>query len=266
MNYYKEHNLKPAPINLPLKTDTVHISRQLHLAQVSEMLNIPMEMLRDMNPQYRKDYIPATTRAYPLRLPADAIDQFIDQEQEIYAYKDSIYLNKQKIEAAIAQGTSHYSYDPPSDKYAKLYYTVKSGDNLGYIADWYNVSLSNLRNWNGIRKNMIRAGQRLTIYVPRSKYNHYSRINKMSFTEKQKLSGKAVADDKPATVSASAPEASTSLSTEEYITYRIRPGDTIWDIAQRHDGVSTTDILRLNNLDKYDKIVPGQVIRIKKRG
>lgn len=266
MNYYKEHNLKPAAINLPLKTDTVHIIRQLHLAQVSEMLNIPMTLLRDMNPQYRKDYIPATNRAYPLRLPEDAIDQFIDQEQEIYAYKDSIYLNQAKIEATVAQGTTHFAYEPPSDKYAKLYYTVKSGDNLGYIADWYNVSLSNLRSWNGIRKNMIRAGQRLTVYVPRSKYNHYSRINKMSFSEKQKLSGKAVADDKPAMVTASTPQTDTNLTAGDYITYRIRPGDTIWDIAQKHDGVSTTDILRLNNLSKYDKIVPGQVIKIKKRG
>ncbi len=59
MNYYKEHNLKPVPVSFPLANDTIMVTRNLHLAQVSEVLGIPLQLLRDMNPQYRTDIIPA---------------------------------------------------------------------------------------------------------------------------------------------------------------------------------------------------------------
>ena len=68
MNYYSEHNLKAAPVELPLVTDTLHIKKQLHLMQVAEVLNISIEQLRDLNPQYRSDIIPAGSKQYSLSL------------------------------------------------------------------------------------------------------------------------------------------------------------------------------------------------------
>ena len=73
----------------------------------------------------------------------------------------------------------------------KLYYTVKDGDNLGFISEWFRVGLSDLRYWNDIYGNTIRVGQKLALFVDPSKADYYSKINTMSFEEKQKHKGKA---------------------------------------------------------------------------
>jgi membrane-bound lytic murein transglycosylase D len=83
--YHKEHNIKPQPINIPLTSDTIMVNQLLHLQQVAEVIGVPINLLRDLNPQYKQDVIPAKDRAFTLKLPADAVGPFIDKEKEIYA-------------------------------------------------------------------------------------------------------------------------------------------------------------------------------------
>jgi membrane-bound lytic murein transglycosylase D len=144
----------------------------------------------------------------------------------------------------------------PGAGYVKLKYVVKSGDNLGYIASWYNVRVSELKYWNNIRRNMIRAGQKLTIYKHKSKANKYKKIDGMSFAEKQKMIGKPVSSEpsKPA-----AP----IKDSGNYVMYTVKYGDNLWEIAKKFQGVSYTDLMKLNNLSENDKIKPGQQIKIK---
>ena len=97
MNYYAEHNLTPAPIELPVETDTLLIKQPLHFKQISEVLGVPLQEIRDLNPQYRNDIIPAGPKAYTLSLPEDYILSFIDEEDSIYNYKDSVYFDPSKI-------------------------------------------------------------------------------------------------------------------------------------------------------------------------
>ena len=256
MNYYKEHNIHPREIELSLANDTVMINEELHLMQVSEVLNIPIKQLRDMNPQYRRDIIPAKNISYSLRLPLEYTSRFIDLQDSIFVYKDSVYFNPNKIITSPTTYTSsRYMREPPSDNLSKLYYTVKSGDNLGYIASWYNVRVSDLRYWNNIRRNIIRSGQKLAVYVPKSKASKYKNINSMSFAGKQKLIGKIV-------TSSSTPEKVTLVEDGEYIYYTVKSGDTLWDIAKKYSGVTDTDIMRLNDIDNPGKIKPGQRLKI----
>jgi len=257
MNYYNEHNLKPRKIELSLTNDTVMINEELHLMQVSEVLGIPIKQLRDMNPQYRTDIIPAKDKSYSLRLPHEYIPRFIDLEDSIFAYKDSIYFNPEKmITSPTTYSAARYRHEPPSDNYAKLYYKVKSGDNLGYIASWYNVRVSDLRYWNNIRRNVIRSGQNLVIYIPKNKFNKYKKINSMTFAQKQKMIGKPVTID-------STPDKVVVVEDGSYIYYTVKSGDTLWDIAKQYPGVSDSDIMRLNNITNPDKIKPGQRLKIK---
>ncbi len=81
----------------------------------------------------------------------------------------------------------------------KLLYTVKDGDNLGFISEWYRVGLSDLRYWNNIYRNTIRVGQKLAIYVDPSKSDYYSKVNTMTFAEKQQMIGKTVTSNPVAT-------------------------------------------------------------------
>ena len=140
----------------------------------------------------------------------------------------------------------------------KLYYTVKSGDNLGYISEWYHIRISDLRYWNDIRRNLIRSGQKLTIYKHKSQADKYRDIDKLTFAQKQARIGKPVSSPTPATA-----QNTTPASDGEYIMYTVKSGDTLWDIAKLYPGVTDTDIMRLNNITDANKIRPGQKLKIK---
>lgn len=258
MNYYSEHNLTPASVEIPVITDTLMVKRQLHLQQVSEVLDIPLKQIRDLNPQYRYDIIPANNKTYSLSLPVEHVSGFIDLEDSIYAYKDSIFFDPDKMIISPTTTTHYTKYMPeaPGPDYVKLIYTVKSGDNLGYISEWYNVRISDLRYWNNIRRNLIRSGQKLAIYKPKSQVSKYKNIDKMTFAEKQAMIGKPVA------ISSSNTSA-TSNYDGEYVMYTVKSGDTLWDIAKLFAGVTDTDIMQLNNITDASKIRPGQKLKIK---
>ncbi|MFW5819716.1 MAG: transglycosylase SLT domain-containing protein [Bacteroidota bacterium] len=256
MNYHEEHNLKPIPVDFTLNNDTLHIKEKLHLKQVAEVLNLSLKHIRDLNPHYKYDMIPGDGKNYILRLPQEATMRFIELEDSIFAWKDSIYFNKENM--IVNPTARNYSIpELPSDKYTKYVYTVKPGDNLGFISMWYDVRISNLRYWNNIRSNMIRSGQKLVVYVPNGKADKYKDINRLSFAEKQKIIGKTVAySSKPELVI-------TSEDLNKYVTYKVRSGDTLWDIAKLYPGVTDSDIAKLNNLNYGAKIKPGQVLKIK---
>lgn len=256
MNYYEEHNLKPVPVDFALSNDTLHINRKLHLKQVSEVLNIPVSQIRDLNPHYKYDIIPGDGKTYVLRLPQAAAFQFIQYQDSIYAYKDSVYFNSENM---IVNPTARNYRLPelPSDRYTKYVYTVKPGDNLGFISMWYNVRVSDLRYWNNIRSNMIRAGQKLVVYVPNAKADKYKDIDLLSFADKQARIGKTVSKQETGTTNISYD------SNIDYVTYKVKSGDTLWDIARLYPGVSDSDIAKLNNLKYGASIRPGQVLRIK---
>lgn len=257
MNYYREHNLYPVPIEFPLASDTVMVTRNLHLGQVSEVLGLPLQLLRDMNPHYRADIIPVNDgKPLALRLPLEHTSKFIDLEKDIYAYKDSIFFNPEKI---ITSPTAYNSSgaEPPPGNYAKLTYTVKQGDNLGFISTWYNVRISDIRYWNNIRHNTIRAGQKLAIYVPNNKVSRYEGINSMTFAQKQARVGKTVL---PATTSAPVQNVTAS---GEFETYVVKKGDTIWDIIKKYPGVTEAEIMQWNGLSDAAKIQAGQKLKIR---
>ncbi len=257
MNYYKEHNLTPKPINIPLASDTLMISEQLHLKQVADVLNIPVQLLRDLNPHYKTDIIPAKTKKYALRIPVEYASEYIAMEDSILAYKDDVYFNPKNKQKA---PTSHAYYGAPPKNSAKLTYKVKSGDNIGFIASWYGVGVSEVRHWNNIRRNLIRVGQRITVYVPENKKSYYADVNSLSFEEKQRRIGKSVTSK---TSSKSSSEKDKVDS--NYIYYTVKRGDNLWTIAQKYQGVSHYDLKSLNGISDHKSLSPGQKIKIKKK-
>lgn len=250
-NYYQEHNLNPRYPEIPIATDTIMVSDNVHLKQVSEVLGLPLKALRDLNPQYKKDIIPAKGTSFPITIPLNYTGLFIDMQDSIFAYKDSVYFNADNT----IKNPKHSYYVPqaPTNR-DKLIYTVKSGDNLGYIAEWYNVSASNIRYWNNIRGNMIRVGQKLNIYVPKGTASKYADINKLSFDQKQRRIGKSTAP---------AAKVNTEPRDDNYVYYKVRYGDTLWEIAKQYSGVTENDIMKLNNMNSGKSLKAGQFIKIK---
>jgi membrane-bound lytic murein transglycosylase D len=257
VNYYTEHNLRPLPVNIPVSTDTIMVNKDIHLTQISEVMGIPLEELRALNPQYKTGLIPGSSRPMALTLPMNHLSDFIDLHDTIRSYKRDVYLNKS---TQIADPT-HSSYLPADVKgKTKLIYTVKDGDNLGFISGWYRIPVSDLRYWNNIYRNTIRVGQKLAIYVDPSKSEYYSNINTMSFEDKQLMVGKTI--QSYAQPVASLQEFETD---GEFITYTVRYGDTIWDIVKMYDNVTTSQVLALNNISDPEKIKVGQKLKIKKK-
>jgi membrane-bound lytic murein transglycosylase D len=257
MNYAAEHNLRAVPVDVPAVTDTIMLNQKMHLQQVAEVLGLPLKQVRDLNPQYSNDIIPASAeKQYVLSLPAWYIGKYIDFEDAIYAYKDSVFFNPNRMIVSPESNYANNLPEAPGADFVKIVYTVKSGDNVGYISEWYDVRISDLSRWNNIRKNVIRSGQTLVIYKPKSQADKYAKINKMTFAEKQRSIGKTVGSPGTATT--------TPINyAGDFVTHTVRSGDTLWDIAKLYPGVSDTDIMRLNNITDASKIRPGQQLKIK---
>ncbi len=137
--------------------------------------------------------------------------------------------------------------DQPANTVA-VYYTVKSGDTIGHIAEWYDTSAWKIRSWNNT-SNLIRVGQKLKIYVPASQKSKYAAINELGAKQKTKL--------------ASSESTSATTNDDGYITYKVKRNDNLYDIANSF-GISITEIKRLNNL-KRNTIYPGQTLKIKEK-
>ena len=97
MNYYCEHNICPMTTKLPLQTDTIVVDRDVHLEQIAAVLDLDIEMLRSLNPQYRRDIVPGTSKKYAIRLPMADTGRFIDMQDSIYNYRTTELLTKRAV-------------------------------------------------------------------------------------------------------------------------------------------------------------------------
>ena len=94
MNYYCEHNICPMLTDLSMKTDTVEVNRDVHLQQIATVCGVDLGMLRELNPQYRRDIVNGSSEPSVIRLPIADINTFIEREDSIYAYQADILLSK----------------------------------------------------------------------------------------------------------------------------------------------------------------------------
>ncbi len=234
MKYYKEHGITPDPIIMPSVVDTFRINRMLHFKQIEELVGIPTEDLRNLNPQYRHDIIPGNEREYSLTIPFNYVNSFIDHEKELYTHKADVYFNPVTIKKIKEGGDGQ-----------RIVYKVKSGDVLGKIAMRYRVSVSSIMKWNNLKSNTIRVGQKLVIY---------SGVKEPEAARSKPSSS--------ASASASAPKTSSVSSNLPYTTYTVKKGDTLYDIAKMYPGVSAQNIMDFNGTG--NRIYPGLVLKIPK--
>ncbi|MBR0042593.1 MAG: transglycosylase SLT domain-containing protein [Bacteroides sp.] len=158
MTYYCHHNICPMNTEIIPPTDTLQISRELHLQQVADVCDITIDELKSLNPQYKRNIIPGNTKPYSLRLPQTKIATFIDNQDTIYNHRAAELFKNRKTVAVSNKIT------PTVGKGTLSYHTIRSGETLSTIAQRYGVKVSQLKDWNGLSSNRIRAGKKLKIY------------------------------------------------------------------------------------------------------
>ena len=170
MTYYCEHNICPMVTRLPAKTDTIMVSKNVHLEQVASVCNIDLEQLRALNPSYRRDIVPGLTALSPLRLPQNEVGKFIDREDSVYNYRADELFNKRALVAVNDDQPMYTSKSSSSKKStrrsksrSKKTVTIRQGQTLSEIAKKNHTTVAKLRKLNGIKGSNIRAGKKLRV-------------------------------------------------------------------------------------------------------
>lgn len=159
MNYAEMHGICPSEPLLTMASDTIVTNQRQHLKQIAENLDIPLSELRRLNPQYPRDIIPGN-KDYAICLPIEKTGAYIDNEHAILAYQADELINNRRAEIELLQRTSVYGGYSIN---GITYYKIKEGDTLGGIAQKFHVSVKQLKAWNGLKSDAIRAGNTLKI-------------------------------------------------------------------------------------------------------
>jgi membrane-bound lytic murein transglycosylase D len=236
MNYYANHQLYPVKAALPMATDTVMVSQAVHFDQIAEVLNVEKDLLRALNPQYKRDIVPGHSQPRAIRLPALQAYAFVEKENTIVNHrKDELFGNR-----SVGDGGSTRE---------KITHRVGSGENLRTISSRYGVSTTDIRKWNGLKSSRVATGRKLTIYVDNGGYA---------------LQDPASADNPPpAKAAAAKTTAKTAASSSEYGRYKVKAGDSFYSISKRYPGCSSSDLMKLNNMTS-SKLRVGQYIKVPK--
>jgi len=198
----------------PLVTDTIAVTSRIHFNQISNVLNIPVEELRILNPQFRADIIPGSADSpYYLILPSQQVHAYIMSEDEIKNYDADKYaqrlvvepnqptidntavveepiaaVEEQEEEVVAVKQTARERSNSNSNTQSggTTIHKVREGESLASIAEQYNVSPADIKTWNGLRRNAVRVGQQLKIEKGSSnKSQTYASNEQQSSTQKQ---------------------------------------------------------------------------------
>ncbi len=218
MNYAEEHNMAELAPEEIIPHDTIAIRKFLHLETFAQLTGTCVEELHVLNPSLRRNAVPETGKVFIFKMPLAA--KFTLEQTRASILDSASKVGRKEIEV-LAKNSSNsvYGREP-------VVYKVKYGDALGLIAQRYHVRLDDLRKWNNIRGNLIRTGQKLTIWVMPS----------------------------PATLQKSA--AVVPVATPSNNTYIVEQGDTLWDISRKFKGVTVEKLKAINNL-KTNQVSPG---------
>tara|TARA_B100001093_G_scaffold476293_1_gene502527 strand:+ start:13845 stop:15110 length:1266 start_codon:yes stop_codon:yes gene_type:complete len=155
MNYASDHKISAEkPLVLFHEVDTVEVKYQIDFEYLSSSLDISVDELEFLNPSYKINVIPKIGgRPYHLVLPVAMMGAFVENEKEIYAHFVELDAQKRK------------NYPKYSEQDERIVHRVKGGEYLGKIARRYGCSVKKIQQWNNLKNDNIRVGQRLILYV-----------------------------------------------------------------------------------------------------
>lgn len=255
MSYHDQYGITPTKISIPLSVDTVMVHQKIHFGQIASVLGLEQKEIQTLNPQYKRNIIPGSTNEpYPLRLKNEDLLRFIDLQDSIAKYDYDKYFNPTND---LNKATTTVNGNTIVQTTPNKYHYVRSGETLAKIASKYRVSVSYLKSINHLRSSSLRVGQRLlvkrgtTVTTPAPVQTQDSTLTDSTRTSLDSLQIK----NKPDTAAVTKPAG------PKEITYTIKAGDTLTNIAQRYH-TTVAAIANHNKMTNIDNIRVGQQIKI----
>ncbi|MDR2409306.1 MAG: transglycosylase SLT domain-containing protein [Bacteroidales bacterium] len=265
MQYYDKYGIEPAEMKFG-QVDTFLITDKLHLQQISSVINIPMDEIKSLNPQYKRNIIPPSNDPMHLILPVEYSIAFELMKDSIYKYNTDQFFPQPAIfiderTQITSAGNTNYKLQPKT-------HVIKSGESLSTIARKYRTTVSELTKMNKIRANTtIHPGKKLIVG-----YNKISLPKpKPTFVDSVKLAldTTKILSDTIYKVHTDKGQQETEMvdkndnpSKISYITYKVVAGDTLTSIISQFKTVSVSELLKINQLKEGDVLNVGQSLKI----
>ena len=285
MNYYQDHNISPVLAVKPLVTDTLHITERVHFNQISKVLDIPVEELRILNPQFRADLIPGTPDTpYTLILPSQQIHAYLMSEDAIKEYESDRYALRGVVEPGEVPSDAMLAVDEETfgeeafnqelDDVAlaagggrgeAVVHKVEPGESLASIARKYGVSVDQIKKANNLRRNAVRVGQQLKISgaEPAATEGVQSRAPLMADLS----DGEAEAPRQSKASASKAAKQSKQNKKQKAAKptiHKIRNGESLSTISKKY-GVSVAELKKANGMTG-DNLRAGKTLKIPVKG
>lgn len=214
------HQIYPNNIKINyFDTDTLHIKERLTFAQIEKRIGINKELLTALNPQYKLGIIPLSKDTYHvLTLPQNLIEKFISNH--------SILASEIKTQEKPTYITATVNNS----------YVVIERDNLPKIARKFNISLAQLKKWNGLETDFLIEGQRLVISNKKSKAIQQHNSTAKVFTS--------------------------TLEPQNPKSYTVKNGESLFLISKKFPNISIRQLRNWNNLWGVSYVKPGTVLKI----
>jgi LysM repeat protein len=224
-----------------LEADALIISSgSVLLEDLAAAADLPLRVIEENNPHLLRDVLPKGASIYGLGIALTAMDALaMVERQESYTANLKTQYEKRRKQVL--------SFMPDPTTHSASTYVVRSGDYLGRISSRTGASVSDIRKWNKLKGNTIYPGQKLTVWMPKGKEVEPEKVAVApKKEEKKELATKSTADG-------------------SFLTYEVKPGDTLWSIAQKFPGVSADNLKSYNKMDALIKAgeqlkIPTQMI------
>jgi len=284
MNYSREHNLCPvAPAYSYFEVDTVTVSRPVSFQVLSHQLGIPADVIAYLNPHYKRGHIPDIGENWVLRLPTSKMTQFLSNQEQVF--EASRPTARPVYTARIKDSDDSSEGGEIILKKVKKTHTVRRGENLATIASRYNMTSEEVKKMNRLRSTRIHPGQKLQVFAlvktkaPASKTpaavqseekvaqrSESSVVEPVQGSVNQNTDASGTGD----TTQTGADSIQEDLASRKsvpatqnprFIYHVVQPGDTLWNIAKRYEGVTVEMIKNINNL-RNANITPGTKLKV----
>lgn len=245
--YHSQHGIPTAKISIPFSVDTVMVHHELHFQQIADVLEIDIEEIKTLNPQYKRLVIPAYSEPYPLRLKNKDIIKYLEYKDSIYKYKYEEFFTPIKVYQGMFTGDKIASTD-----YKKMYHIVKSKETLASISKKYGLSVNELKQMNKLKSNYAKPKQKLFVGYEYTGKNPSANQDSTtvvatqdSLVTSKPVENRVVQEPKP----------------DKVTYYVVKKGDTMSSIARAH-GISLKQLADYNNIKNVNSVSIGHKLKI----